>query len=289
MLIDVHSHIAGYRVESDLDRERIIQRARDADISIINCCHNSSNPYEVEKTIELVEKYDNVFAAFGLYYFGGERLDRMKMQVNEEVVKRAMDTIRSKTEGDQNIVAIGEVGLDYGMAKGASERETQRKRFDGFVYLSGELDLPLIVHTSSEAVGDAIQILKEKQRPAVLHGFRGTLEQAKDAISRGCLIAIWPTIIYSKYLQKLVSELPLESLAFETDSPSSFHAPFAGVSQSEPVNIVHTANKVAEIKGVAVEEVEEVTTRSAEQLFNIDAYNPSIDLQEHKPNLETRK
>jgi TatD DNase family protein len=268
VLIDVHSHI--YRMESDFDMEWSIQRAKDADISIINCCHNSSNPYEVEKTIELAEKHDNVFAALGLYYFGGERLEKLKMSVNEEVVKMAMDTIRSKTQGDQEIVAIGEVGLDYGLAKGSSERETQRKRFEGFVDLSGELDLPLIVHTSSEAVGDAIQILKEKQRPAVLHGFRGTLEQAKDAISRGCLIAIWPTIIYSKYLQKLVSELPLESLAFETDSPLPFHAPVPGVSINEPVNIVLTANKVAEIKGVAVEEVEEVTTRSAEQLFKLE-------------------
>ncbi len=267
MLVDAHCHLQ--RVEDDLDRERIIKRAEEAEICMITCCHDSSNPFKVKKTLEIAQNHENVFPALGLYYFGGERLKKMDMYVDEEVVERAMNTIRKVAKNDKVIVAIGEVGLDYQLTKNDNEKKTQRELFEKFANLSGELDLPLIVHSSADAVGDVIEVLKKDQRPALLHGFKGSLEEAKEAISLGCLIAIWPKITYSKYLQALVSKLPLECFAFETDSPLSHSAPFPGVSRNEPANIVFTAQKIAEIKKIPLEKVEEVTTQSAAKFFNI--------------------
>lgn len=267
MLVDVHSHI--YRAESNMDIERMVRRAREAEVLAINCCHNSSNSFDVEKTIELAKKYDNIFSAFGLYYFGGERLDKLKMRIDDHVLKQSQEVIRKMANNEPKVVAIGEVGLDYGMAKSSHEQEIQRDIFKEFIDLSADVDLPLIVHTSKDAVADAIRMLKEKRRPAIMHGFQGSLEQAKEAISFGCMIAIWPTIIYAKYLQRLVRDLPLDSLAFETDSPLPFHAPIPGMPINEPANISITADKVAQIKGIPLEDVEEITTEGAKRFFRL--------------------
>ena len=126
----------------------------------------------------------------------------------------------------------------------------------------------------------SIRILKGRRTPGILSWVSGNLEQAKEAISFGCLIAIWPTITYSKYLQKLVKNLPLDAIAFETDSPTvspsnaplgslAHHVPIPGIASTEPVHITITAKEVAKIKDIALAEVEQVTTESAKELFHL--------------------
>ncbi|GEM_PF-660258 len=277
MLVDVHSHI--YRVDDSIV-ERMVQRSKEAEVYIINCCHDCSNPYDVDRTINISKRFDNVFSSFGFYYFSGDRFANLKLLVNEDTLRRSIETIEDLAKKEDKVVAIGEVGLNYMKATSEPEQQKQKEILERFVALSDEVDLPLIVHTSGNAVGDAIRILKEKERPAVLHGFQGSLEQAKEAISFGCLIAIWPTITYSKYLQKLVKNLPLDAIAFETDSPTvspsnaplgslAHHVPIPGIASTEPVHITITAKEVAKIKDIALAEVEQVTTESAKELFHL--------------------
>ena len=162
-----------------------------------------------------------------------------------------------------DIVGIGEVGLDYYWVKEKEKHNIEKENFKKFISLSNELSLPLVVH-SRDAEEDILQILKDACKKAILHCFSGTVKQALDAISFGCLISIPASIMYSKQKQKLAGELPLESMVLETDAPYLSPVP---KTRNEPVNIKLSAEKIAGIKGVDVEDVKKITTSNAKGFF----------------------
>ncbi|MCK5344010.1 MAG: TatD family hydrolase, partial [Candidatus Heimdallarchaeota archaeon] len=221
MLIDTHTHLEF--PQFDNDRNEVIKKANEENIQIIN---SGMGPDRIQKTLEIIEEHDNVFATFGL----------SPQEFDEKIIGETIALIRKHRD---KIVGIGEVGLDYYWVKDADERKKEIENFKKFIELSDELNLPLVIH-SRDAEEDVIDMLEksaksgESGKAALMHCFSGSVEQAERAISFGCLISIPVNIIYSKQKQRLAREIPLESMVLETDAP--YLAPVPR-TRNEPVNI----------------------------------------------------
>jgi len=247
MLIDVHAHLD--LPQFDSDRGEVIERARREEILVIN---SGMGPEGIEKTISLSKKYDNVFATLGL----------SPREFRKGVIDKTKELIRRYRN---EIVGIGEVGLDYYWVRDSSSRGRELENFDEFIELSRELNLPLVVH-SRDAEGDVIDRLKKEDLPVILHSFSGSPEQAEVAVSFGCLISIPVSLVYSKRKQKLVENLPLESMVLETDAPYLSPIP---KTRNEPVNIKLTRDEIAKIKNIDRDIVEDITTKNAKKFFDL--------------------
>jgi len=247
MLIDVHAHLDFPQFDSD--RWDVIERARREKILVIN---SGMGPEGIEKTISLAKKYDNIFATLGL----------SPQEFKKEIIDKTVELIRRYRN---EILGIGEVGLDYYWIKDSNSREKELENFNRFIELSRELKLPLVIH-SRDAEADVINRLKEENLPVILHSFSGSPEQAEEAISFGCLISIPVSVVYSKRKQKLVENLPLESMVLETDAPYLSPRP---KTRNEPINIKLTRDKIAKIKDIDKEIIEEITTKNAKGFFDL--------------------
>jgi TatD DNase family protein len=247
MLIDVHAHLDFSQFNAD--RDKVIMRARDEGVAIINSGLGTAG---IKKTLLLIEKYDNVYASLGL-----TPTEFAKTEIDETI-----ELIRQNRE---RIVAIGEVGLDYYWVKDKDKRALQIINFQRFIDLSQELRLPLVIH-SRDAEEDLLKILKEQNIKALMHCFGGDAALATEAAKDGHLISIPANLANSKQKQAVVKAVCLESLVLETDAPYLAPVP---KGRNEPVNIRKTAEKIAEIKGLKYEEVEAATTENATKFFSL--------------------
>ena len=156
------------------------------------------------------------------------------------------------------------MGLDHWVVKDGAGREVQRRIFSRFVALAEELDLPLNVHSRS-AGRAAIQLLRERgARRVLLHAFDGKASSAQEGVAAGYYFSIPPSVVRSPQKQKLVRALPLDRLLVETDSPVLGPDP---TQRNEPKNAAVACRAVAELKGLAAEEVAQATTANARALF----------------------
>ena len=247
MLIDTHTHLDFEQF--DKDRGAVIKKAKEADVAILNSFVGAAEG--VEKSLGLAKQYD-VYTTVGL----------SPTELDGEKVDERIKLIR-KHKSD--IVGVGEVGLDYYWVKEKEKHRIEQENFKKFILLSDELSLPLVIH-SRDTEEDVIMMLRDANKRAILHCFSGTVKQAFNAISFECLISIPTSIIYSKKKQKLVEELPIESMVLETDAPYLSPVP---KTRNEPANIKLSAEKIAGIKGVDTSDIEDITTSNAKEFFNI--------------------
>ena len=169
-----------------------------------------------------------------------------------------------------DIVAIGEIGLDY--TDGMPPRELQQAVFRAQLRIALRADLPVIIHCR-KAFNDLLSILAEESAGAlqgVMHAFSGSVEIARECITRGLKIGIAGPVTWGNAVRpvKVVNEIPLEYLLLETDSPDLSPAPHKG-AVNEPAFLLYTARKVADIKGVAIDEVAATTSGNANSLFRL--------------------
>lgn len=227
-IIDTHAHICD--PSFDTDRDDILERARKNDI--VSIVAVSENKTDAEKNIQLSSEYTCIKAAVGLY---PSVLDDEKADEIIEIIRKERD----------NLVGIGEVGLDYWLAKTDDEREIQRRIFSKFIKLSLEVDLPLNVHSRSAGF-HAIELLIQKgARKVQMHAFDGKASKVKNAIEAGFFFSIPPSIIRSRQKQKLIKQLPLDCLLLESDAPVLGPDPN---ERNEPMNVKTTLSMIAEIK-----------------------------------------
>jgi len=243
-LVDAHTHLTFPQFEGDLDA--VLARARDAGVSAVN---SSVEPSEINTARELAKK-DGVYWTLGL---SASCLD-------DEKVSETLSAIR---EHKKDIIGIGEVGLDYYWVKEEQDHEKLRENFRGFIELSVELDLPLVVH-SRDAEDDALALLAEYDKTALLHCFSGGVELATKAAQAGHMISIPTNITYVKSRQHLAKQLPLECIVLESDAPYLAPKP---KTRNEPANVTLSAEKIAELKGVDLEEVAQATTKNAQEFY----------------------
>ncbi|MBU6142499.1 MAG: TatD family hydrolase [Betaproteobacteria bacterium] len=177
----------------------------------------------------------------------------------EDLVSRA---------GNQKVVAIGETGLDYYRREGDGKTDDfgwQQSRFRTHIRAARALSKPIIVHTR-EASNDTLAIMKEEGASAVggvMHCFTETVDVAKAAIEMGFLISLSGIVTFknAKQVQQVAVEIPLEHLMIETDAPFLAPTPHRG-KVNEPAYVVYVAQKIAELKGIPVEEVARVTSQN---------------------------
>ena len=248
-MIDTHCHVLKEEMDNYID---IINECNSKDISmIINGYDNKSN----KEVIELANKYNNVYSAIGLNYDGIDNFNDKDIEDLEELIK------------SNKIVAIGEIGLDYYWTK--DNKDKQIYFFEKQLELAEKYNLPVIVH-ARESIQDTYNILKKYKVKGTMHCYSGSLEMAKEFIKLGFKIGVDGPITYKNNVKgvEVVKEIPIESILLETDSPYLAPEPNRG-KQNSPLNLIYIANKVAEIKGISVDEVIEKTTENAKELFNI--------------------
>lgn len=169
-----------------------------------------------------------------------------------------------------DIVAIGEIGLDY--SEGMPPRELQQEVFRAQLRMAGEAGIPVIIHCR-KAFADTLRILFEEKSDkcgSVMHAFSGSIEVARDCIAMGMKIGIAGPLTWDNAIRpvKLIEEIPLEHLLLETDSPDLSPEPHRG-EVNEPAFLTDIARKVAEIKGVTLDEIAAVTSANAQALFGL--------------------
>lgn len=246
-LVDTHAHLADDAFDSD--RDEVLQRARSAGVAAVISVSESIE--DAEKNLELSRTAEMVLPAAGLY---PSVLDYSRADEMSSFIRREKEELR----------AIGEVGLDYWIVKEEEDRVVQREIFQRFIDLSKELDLPLNVHSRSAGRHVIDLLLGCDARKVQLHAFDGKASYALRAVEAGCYFSIPPSVIRSTQKQKLVRQLPLESLLVETDSP------VLGPDRqerNEPANVLMSVQAIAELKGVAVEEVRQAVSRNFKDLY----------------------
>lgn len=240
-LIDTHAHLDF--PDFDKDRREVIERARNKEIAVLNCSLDA-------KGWEKIREFKELYFSIGCTPYHLEDFDRQHSLMLDNMTK---------------IVAVGEIGLDYYWVKEPDKRDREKENFVRFLKLAKEHDKPVIIH-SRNAESPALDILqKEDIAKAIMHCFSGTLAEAERAIDLGYLISIPTNIGKSKQKQELAKKLPLERILLETDAP--YLAPEPG--RNEPINIINSARRIAEIKGLDFEDVAKTTTRNARELLKI--------------------
>ena len=250
-IIDSHCHIDGEKFEED--RDEVIQNALDAGVvAMLNVGTGSPEKDSFEKTVELAEENDPIYAAVGIHPHDAIEYNKT---VEERLVKL--------TASSEKVLAWGEIGLDFYYDH--SPRDIQRRVFRRQIHVARDLDLPIIIH-SRDADEDTTEILiKECShkgfRGGVMHCFGGSPNMAKALMKIGFLISFAGNITFRKAdnLRKAAGVVPLEKLLVETDCPYLSPVPFRG-KRNEPARVVETAKFLAEFYGVEFKKLAKQTT-----------------------------
>ena len=255
MIFESHAHYDSQKY--DEDRDAVLSAMPEHNVGTIV---NSAADWEsVTEVVELAERYPFIYAAVGLHpdevgALNEERFAFLKEQCQKE-----------------KVVAVGEIGLDYYWDN--ESHDVQKKWFIRQLNLARELDLPVVIH-SRDAAADTLEVMKEHAQGlrGVIHCFSYSKELANEYIKMGFYIGVGGVVTFknSKKLKEIVTEIPLERILLETDSPYLAPEPNRGKT-NESNNIPFIAEKVAIIKNVSVEKVAEITTNNAIRLFDLDS------------------
>ena len=246
-MIDTHAHI--YKEYYD-DIDELINEMKDKNIiHVINASTNYENALEI---INQYKKYDGfILPAIGIH---PEEIDNYDLNKIEELIQ------------NNKIYAIGEIGLDYYWVK--DNKEEQKELFIKQIKLAQKYNLPVIVHTR-DSIQDCFDILKENRVKGVIHCFSGSLEMAKEFIKLGYKLGIGGVLTFkNSNLYKVIEEIDLKNIVLETDSPYLSPEPYRG-KKNNPSNVYYVAKKIAEIKGIDINKVINITTNNAKELFDI--------------------
>jgi TatD DNase family protein len=250
MLQDSHCHL--YML-SQKELEKALDEASKKEVKQMVSCSTSFKSNK--DNLYLAENYLGIKAALGLY-----PLDAMEL-TNEEF-EIAFSFIK-KQALKENVVAIGEVGLDHKFAKDDVEKERQEFIFRRFISLSKELEKPIIVH-SRYAQSQVLKVLiSEKTKNVLMHSFVDSSKLMKNAAEQGYFVSVGMVVLENKEVQDRVKDFPLENLLLETDSPIRFNH-----EKAMPGDISRIMKKVAEIKKIPVWQVEEQIEKNFCALFN---------------------
>lgn len=239
--IDTHTHLD--MPEFDKNRGEVIARATREGVVIVNSCLDT-------KGFDLMRGFKEVYTTIGCTPY---ELEDFRPQY---------DLIRAHAG---EIIAIGEVGLDYYWVKEEPKRTQEKGNFLKFIDLAREFDKPLVIH-SRNAERPCLDMLEKSGARALMHCFSGSLEEAARAVDLGYLVSIPTNIVRSKQKQDLARRLPLESIVLETDAPWLAPEPD---SLNEPINVIKSAGLIAELRDTDLEEVAKITTKNARGFFGI--------------------
>jgi len=254
-LIDTHCHLDMKQYKSDL--EDVISRAVNRNVlSILTIGIDESSS---RQAVKLARRFDSVFAAVGVHPHEVDNMGHF-----------ALDAIGSLADDNRSLVlGYGEIGLDY--FKCYSSPENQRKQFRNQLTLAKELCLPIIIH-DRDAHEDTLSILQQ-QSPfdsgGVMHCFSGNYTFAEKILDLGLHISIPGIVTFKKSmeLQEVARRIPLSSMLLETDGPFLAPEPWRG-KRNEPLYVTYTAEKVAGLRDMDINELARITSRNSIELFH---------------------
>ena len=251
-IFDSHSHYADHAFDSD--RFEVLEKLPENGIKYIMLA--ASGLDDTAENSELSSKYGYIYSSAGIH---PENADN--------VPNGYLDIIREAVRSNPKIKAIGEIGLDYHYE--GYDREKQIKLFKAQLELADELELPVIIH-SRDATEDTMNILREYKPDGVVHCFSGSAETAAEVIKLGLYIGFTGVLTFknAKKALKALEKVPMDKLLLETDCPYMAPVPFRG-KRCDSSMIRYTAEKAAEIKGIPVQELLDITCRNAMEFYNI--------------------
>ena len=262
VLIDSHAHIYYRDYAGDFDD--MLKRADDAGVSAILVV--GTDIESSRESVELAEKYPQLYAAVGVHPHDAAR-----------VTDACYDIIRALSISSHKVVAIGEIGLDF--YRDRSPRDVQELVFRRFLLIAADLQKPVIVH-DRDAHERIMTILREEPvRRGVLHCFSGDAAMASEAAKLGFHISIPGTITYpgNQNLRDVVRNVSIDQMLVETDCPYLTPVPHRG-KRNEPAYVRLAAEKLAEVKGLTLEDVARITTKNAGDLFGISLWDQSTKI-----------
>lgn len=255
MLFDVHAHYDDERF--DEDRDNLLSSMLENNVGhIINIGYNLKSSLD---SIALADKYPFMYAAVGFHPSDAH----LMTDADFDEIKRL--------SAHPKVVAIGEIGLDY--YYGEETEEIQREVFRRQIELAKEVNLPFQVH-NRDSTRDCVDILQHcsmGERRGMMHCFSESRETAKKILDLGMKISIGGVLTFKNNVKtvEVVKYVPIEDLMIETDCPYLAPVPYRGKRNSS-LYIHAVAEKIAELKGMAVDEVVAITEQNAKEFFGID-------------------
>lgn len=255
MIFDTHAHYDDEQF--DADREELLSGMKAGGVGMI--VDAAATVASWDKILELTEKYPFLYGSVGVHP------DEVG-DLNEENFARMSELADRK-----KIVAIGEIGLDYYWDKEPEIQAKQRYWFVRQLALAQQADLPVIIH-SRDAAEDTMQIMEKAYEDGikgVIHCYSYSPEMAQEYVKMGYFIGVGGVVTFknARKLVQTVEEIPLSAIVLETDCPYMAPEPHRG-TRNDSRNIPYVIEKIAKIKGISAEEVEETTRENAFALFS---------------------
>ena len=253
MLFDTHAHMDDRAF--DEDRKELLENLFNQGIQLLmNPGCSLASSYNTDK---LSREYDYIYAAVGSH-------PDVADEVNEEV----LEEYRKLCKLNPKIKAIGEIGLDYHYED--IPREIQLKAFRMQMELARELGLPVIVH-ERDAHEDGMKVVDEfPDVTGVFHCYSGSAEMAKELVKRGWYIGFTGVLTFknARKAVEVASAIPLDRIVLETDCPYMSPEPFRG-KRNDPGKLYRMAEKLAEIRGLTLEEIHRITVENGKRLYRL--------------------
>lgn len=254
IITDTHTHL--YSEAFDEDRKEMIQAAIDNNIKRFFIpaidSETTQSMYELEKAFP-----ENIFLMMGLHpTHVKENFEEELKHVEGELDKR-------------KFYAVGEIGIDLYWDK--STLEIQKKAFKRQIQMAKDRNLPIVIHCRDafDEIFEVLEEVKDDKLFGIFHCFTGNLEQAKQALSYNMKLGIGGVVTFKNGgVDKFISEIPLEEIVLETDSPYLAPTPFRG-KRNDPVYILKVAEKLAALYDLSIEEVAGITTKNSKEVFGI--------------------
>ena len=276
MIFDSHTHLN--LAAFDGDREEVIDRTLKEKVSAINIgtCLETS-----KKAIAIANQYENFWATVGLHpsHTIPLKIDKNELILNDSESGFLNPEVFNKEYEDllknPKVVAIGECGLDHSYLRDFSEidrekyKEIEENEFRKQIKAAEKYNLVLCLHVRN-LYDKALDILEEESYKSggVFHFFTGNIFEAKQIIERGFYLGFSGIITYSQDMDNVIKEIPLEKMLIETDAPYVAPVPYRG-QRNEPIYVKEVAKKIAQIKKLPLEKIEEVTFKNTVKLFKL--------------------
>jgi TatD DNase family protein len=254
-LIDTHCHLTFGGLREDV--AEVLERSKAA--GVVGWITVGTDPQENQKTIELADKFENMYAAVGIHPHDAKI-------ITPDILKELRDIAQN-----EKVVAIGETGLDYHY--NFSSHEEQRGMFAENLKIAAELNLPVIIHCR-EAFDETMEILEQYGggvKRVVFHCFSGSAEQAKIILDKGFYISFTGVVTFknAEKVRQAAEVVPLDRLMVETDAPYMSPEPMRKQKINEPALMVHTAKCLTGLKGMDLADFAEAVTLTSKSFFGL--------------------
>jgi TatD DNase family protein len=251
-MIDTHCHLTDERLASHLDA--VLDRAAKAGIGRMITIGTDLD--DSQACVKLCAGRENIRCAIGVHPTSADANTFSTERLAALMVEPA-------------VVAVGEIGLDYFWVKDSAQQGVQKKIFAEQLHVAEQGKKPVVIHCR-EAVADCLAIMKDFPRVrAVYHCFTGTISEAHLILNAGYWLGFTGAVTFKRNdeLREVAKSMPADRMLIETDAPYMTPEPMRKQKINEPAMLVHTARKIAEVRGIGLAELKSITDENARQFF----------------------